>query len=91
MVVVSGIAVNLTVSKGPQPVVMRPVPNVVGMTIANARSAVTSAGLTATFSINVNKSTVPAGNVISSSSAAGASVAQGSNVTFYVSSGNRQK
>jgi beta-lactam-binding protein with PASTA domain len=52
--VVSGIAVNLTVSKGPQPVVMRTVPNVVGMTIANARSAVTSAGLAATFSINVN-------------------------------------
>ena len=91
MVVASGIAVNLTVSKGPRPVVMRTVPNVVGMTIANARSAVTSAGFTATFSINVNSSTVPAGNVISASPAAGPSVAQRTNVMFYVSSGNRQR
>jgi hypothetical protein len=52
--VASGSAVNLTISKGIQPVVKRTVPNVVGMTIANARSAVTSAGLAATFSINVN-------------------------------------
>ena len=45
--VASGTAVNLTVSQGPQPIVMVTVPDVSGMTQANAEAAVIAAGLTA--------------------------------------------
>jgi beta-lactam-binding protein with PASTA domain len=85
--VVSGTAVNLTVSQGPQPIPMVTVPNVAGMTTANAKSAVISAGLNAGLVLSFHSPTVPAGRVIGTSPAAGASVAQGTSVLFYVSIG----
>src|SRR3954451_7156155 len=60
----SGSAVNLVVSSGPAQVA---VPNVVGMTQTAATSAVTSAGLVLGTVTTASSSTVPLGNVISSS------------------------
>ena len=82
--VTPGSAVNLTVSKGPQPVM---VPNVVGMTQAAAQTAITSAGLTVGTISQAYSDTVPSGNVISQSPASGASVASGSAVSLTVSLG----
>jgi beta-lactam-binding protein with PASTA domain len=82
--VAPGSAVNLVVSKGVQPV---SVPNVVGKTEAAAGSALTAAGLTVGSVIQQYSSTVPAGQVISQSPAAGAQVAPGSAVDLMVSKG----
>ncbi|MGD0821805.1 MAG: PASTA domain-containing protein [Desulfomonilia bacterium] len=57
------------------------------MTTANAKAAVIAAGLTAGGVSNNHSTTVPAGSVISTSPAAGASVAQGTAVSFNVSIG----
>ncbi len=82
--VAQGSAVNLVVSLGPA---MVPVPNVVGLTQANASSAITAAGLTVGTVSTQNSSTVATGNVISQSPSAGSSVAQGSAVSLVVSLG----
>ncbi len=84
--VASGSAVNLTISKGPQPV-MRTVPNVVGKTQAAAGSALTSALLTAGTITQAYSSTVASGNVISQSPVSGTSVASGSAVNLTISRG----
>ena len=84
--VASGTSVNLTLSLGPQ-VTMISVPNVVGLLQANAQSAITSAGLTVGTITQAYSATVPSGNVISQSPAAGISVAPGTTVNLTVSLG----
>jgi Divergent InlB B-repeat domain/PASTA domain len=61
------------------------VPNVVGVTQAQAATVITSAGLVAGTVTTAPSSTVPYGNVISVSPAAGASVSTGSTVNLVVS------
>ena len=79
-----GTAVDLVISKGPATV---SVPNVVGMTQANAEAAITAmnlqvGGTTATYS-----STVPAGNVMSQKPTAKAVVNQGTSIVLVISNG----
>jgi VWFA-related protein len=75
-----GTAVGLTISSGV------PVPNVVGMTEAAARTAITGAGLRVGTVTQQSSSTVALGNVISQSPASG-QVEGSSAVTMVVSSG----
>ena len=75
---------NLVVSSGPPRV---NVPNVAGLTTAQASTAITGAGLTVGTTTNQPSATVPAGRVITSNPAAGASVIVGSAVNLEVSSG----
>jgi hypothetical protein len=63
------------------------VPDVVGMTLAAATSALTSAGLAVGTVTTANSSTVPAGSIISENPAAGSSVPAGSAVSLVVSNG----
>ena len=63
------------------------VPNVVGQSQANATSAIDDAGLTVGTVTSEASDTVPAGNVISQSPAAGSMVSSGSSVDFVVSLG----
>jgi beta-lactam-binding protein with PASTA domain len=81
----SGSSVSLSVSSGPPPV---SVPNVVGDTQAAASTAITGAGLTVGTVTTQSSGTVPSGDVISESPAAGTSVASGSAVNLVVSSGS---
>jgi len=75
---------NLVVSSGPPRV---NVPNVAGLTTAQASTAITGAGLTVGTTTTQPSSTVPAGRVITSNPAAGTSVIIGSAVNLEVSSG----
>ena len=79
-------AVNLSVSTGPPPVA---VPNVVGLTLADATTAITAAGLVLGTVKLARSDTVPSGSVISQSPAAGTSVARGSAVNLTVSRHHR--
>jgi beta-lactam-binding protein with PASTA domain len=63
------------------------VPNVVGLGQANAEAAITGANLVVGTETQSSSPTVPAGNVISESPAAGTSVAPGSAVNLVVSCG----
>ncbi len=63
------------------------VPDVVGMTQANAQTAITGAGLAVGTITTANSDTVPAGIVISQTPFAGASVAPGSAVDLIISLG----
>jgi beta-lactam-binding protein with PASTA domain len=74
---------------GTSPVVPAPVqvPNIVGMTQADAQSAITSAGLVVGTIDQASSSTVPQGSVISQTPAAATSVARGSAVNLVVSTG----
>ena len=63
------------------------VPNLVGMTQADARTALTSAGLTAGTIKQESSMTVPAGNVMSQNPTAGVSVMPGSSVALVISRG----
>jgi beta-lactam-binding protein with PASTA domain len=83
----AGTPVNLTVSLGPAPVVINTVPDVVGMTQANAENAITSAGLTVGYVFYLSSSTVPVGCVIGQYPAAGAPVDQGAAILISVSVG----
>ncbi|HOH49649.1 MAG TPA: PASTA domain-containing protein, partial [Candidatus Hydrogenedentes bacterium] len=85
--VAAGTAVDLEVSKGPVPTGDNEVPNVVGMTQAEAEAALTGAGLTVGTVTEVNSGTVPAGQVISQNPAAGLMVADGTPVNLVVSKG----
>lgn len=80
----SGSAVNLVVSSGPQGV---SVPNVVGQTQSAAQSAITSVGLTVGTVTTAPSTTVPAGNVISQTPAAGTTALLGTAVNLVVSVG----
>ena len=73
--------VNLVVSLGIA------VPNVVGLPQAAAQTAITTAGLTVGTGTTANSATVPIGNVISQTPAAGSNVAAGSAVVLVVSLG----
>ena len=65
----------------------RTVPNVVGLTQANAQTSITAAGLSVGAITTANSATVAAGSVISQNPASGASVAAGSAVALVVSLG----
>jgi ribosomal protein S11 len=79
-----GSPVSLVVSSGPD---MVTVPNVTGLTEANARSSVEAVGLIVGTVSTANSDTVPAGNVISQEPGGGSSVSRGSSVSLVVSSG----
>ncbi len=79
-----GASVALDVSKGPEPV---PAPDIVGMTRAEAETAITGAGLTVGFVAEVFSGTVPAGRVISQNPPAGTPTQLGTGVGFVVSRG----
>ncbi len=82
--VAAGTAVNLTVSRGPEPVV---VPDVTGMTQANAAAALTGAGLDVGQVVQAFSDTIPVGRVISQDPAADAEVPPGTAVDLEVSKG----
>jgi eukaryotic-like serine/threonine-protein kinase len=79
----AGTVVTLTVSKGVEHVA---VPDVKGKTQADATQILTAAGFTVTPK-PVNSDTVPAGQVISQTPAAGTKADKGSAVTIVVSNG----
>ncbi len=83
--VVSGSAVSLAVSRGPQPVA---VPDAVGLAQASVEAAITGAGLVVGTVTQQSSDTVPVGSVISQDPAAGPSVMPGTAVNLVVSSGS---
>ena len=82
--VAPGSAVDLVVSLGPGTI---PVPNVVGLSEANATTVITSSGLVVGNVSRVANDTVPVGDVISQSPLAGEMVSGGSSVDLVVSLG----
>ncbi|HXT31310.1 MAG TPA: peroxidase family protein [Vicinamibacterales bacterium] len=82
-----GTVMNLVVSSGPPRV---NVPNVVGLTQAQASSSISGVGLTVGAITTAPSATTPAGSVISTSPAAGTSVLVGSAVGIVVSTGTPQ-
>ena len=82
--VAPGTAVDLVVSRGPEPV---SVPNAVGRSEAAATTAITGAGLALGNVTRAYSATMPAGDVISQDPAAGTSVAPGTAVDLVVSRG----
>ncbi len=82
--VAPGAAVNIVVSKGPQPV---SVLNLAGMTRAGAEAAIAGAGLTVGTVTEAYSATVAAGMVISQEPLAGTNVLLGAAVNFAVSNG----
>ena len=76
--------VDLVVSKGPEPV---SVPNVAGSTRVTAAATITSAGLVLGTVTEAYHATVPSGDVISQTPAAGTLVAPASEVDLVVSKG----
>jgi hypothetical protein len=81
----AGSAVNLAVSSGPAPLVT--VPNVVGLTQAQASTALTGAGLTLGTLSNASSATVPSGSVLSQNPQAGAQIPGGGAVNLVISTG----
>lgn len=79
-----GSAVALTVSKGPQPLT---VPDVVGLTQAEAQAALTGAGFNTGAVVLEYSATVPAGRVMTQNPAAGTPAAPGTAVGLTVSRG----
>ena len=79
-----GTAVALAVSLGAQPKI---VPNVVGLTQANATTAIQNAGLVVGALTSATSATIPLGSVISSSPVAGTSVPALSAVNLQISLG----
>jgi beta-lactam-binding protein with PASTA domain/sugar lactone lactonase YvrE len=79
----AGSVVNIVVSSGTT------VPSVVGSTQAAATTAITSAGLKLGTLVQQTSTTIPAGNVISQTPAAGAAASGGSAVNLVVSSGTK--
>ena len=76
---------SATLTVTPPPAI---VPNVVGLSQSAATSAITSAGLAVASPVaTASSTTIPAGNVISETPAAGTSVTSGSAVSLVVSSG----
>lgn len=82
--VACGSAVDLVISDGPAPI---PVPDVVGMSEANAETAIIAAGLTIGSKTYACDNAVAAGNVTSQSPTAGSSVSPSSAVDLVVSTG----
>lgn len=82
-----GSPVKYVVSKGPAPVKEVTVPNLVGLTQANATSQLTAAGLALGSVTEQYSDTTPAGQVMSQNPAAGQKVREGSAVGIVVSKG----
>jgi len=78
-----GATVLIALSKGPAP---KTIPNVAGMTYAQAQSALQALGLNATES-TAPSTTEPSGEVASTNPPIGSQVPPGTTVTVYVSSG----
>lgn len=87
--VTGGTRVNLVISEGAAPVLTE-VPNLIDDTQAAATAALTSASLSLGTVGQQASGTVPAGEVLSQSPAAGDSVAVGSSVNVILSSGSPQ-
>ena len=85
-VVTAGSTVTITVSSGPPPAAKPTVPNVVGFSESEAKTALESAGFKVKVT-NAANADVPEGDVISQSPAAGAAATAGSTVTITVSTG----
>ncbi|MCI0535639.1 MAG: PASTA domain-containing protein [Verrucomicrobiales bacterium] len=83
-VALAGSTVNITVSLGPEPVV---VPDVVGLEQAAAEAAILSANLTVGAVSTANSDTVPAGKVIEQNPLAGSSVPPETAVDLVISEG----
>ena len=81
--VAPGTAINLVISAGPA----ISVPNVVGMSQADAQTAITGAGLTVGMVQMTISKTVSTGRVITQNPGAKTAVAKGSTVNLIVSSG----
>ena len=79
-------AVNLVVSRGPQPI---NVPNVTGKSVADARSSVEGVGLQLTISDRKYNGSVAAGSVISQSPSSSGQLTAGGAVSVVVSRGPR--
>jgi eukaryotic-like serine/threonine-protein kinase len=84
-VVPLGSTIHLTVSSGPPASV---VPNVVGMTVQQARDAITGVGLKSRVT-SVPSRTVPEGSVISQNPGPGTAMQPGAQVDLTVSAGNK--
>ena len=82
-----GTMVNLTVSKGPQPVTEVTVPSLVGMTPTEAMLALSNAGLKASAGETVASDTVDVGRIASQEPVANSKVQEGATVTYHASSG----
>ena len=80
----SGSAIAISVSLGPESVI---VPDVVGLSQANAQTALTNAGLTVGATNEAYSESVAAGLVISQEPPAGVTAPRGSSVTITVSIG----
>ena len=85
--VAKGSGVNLVVTSDPAVPTTVQVPNAVGMTLTQAASAITGAGLLVKVTL-VSSGTIPPGSVISQDPAAGMQVAGGSAVNLTVSTGS---
>lgn len=83
----AGGSVNLVVSAGPNGVPKISTPNTVGLTQADAESAITNAGLVLGVENTINSNTVPAGEVISQNPVSGAQVVADTPVDLVISSG----
>jgi hypothetical protein len=83
-----GVAQPPNLSEVPQPgPMMKTVPNVMGLTVSAAAAAITNAGLVLGSITQATSGTIPPGNVISSTPAAGTKLNPGSSVSLTVSSG----
>jgi beta-lactam-binding protein with PASTA domain len=82
----AGAEVGLSVSKGPEPAANVTVPDLAGMTLADAQAALETAGLGSRV-VQMNSDTVPAGSVIVQSPSSGSSVAPGTVVAVVESLG----
>ena len=80
-----GSTVSITASAGPSLVV---VPELVGLTQAEAEAALTAVGLVPNHAGTESHATIPEGSVTRQSADAGSSVQVGTQVDFWVSSGN---
>ena len=80
------VPVGLVVSKGPRPEPVA-VPDLVGMTEADAQTALTGAGFVLGMIVEIHDATVPAGNVIHQLPCAGMKVPPGVPVNLVVSLG----
>jgi beta-lactam-binding protein with PASTA domain len=84
---VRGSKVDLLISSGVCPTTQVNVPNVVGMTLDTARSAISNAGLVVWSITYANSNTVLQGQVVSQDPAAGTDVPVGTSVNLVISSG----
>lgn len=83
----AGSDVNLVISKGPEPAQAFDVPVVTGMTEAEAKNALTQAGLVPQAGDPVNDDSAPVGTVVSQTPAAGSKVVEGDTVVYVISLG----